>query len=131
MMAQDIAPQGRPGEVAELLHWNSDGLVMALAQDRVSGEILMAAWADREALLHTLTSGLATFHSRSRGRRWTKGEESGHVLRVREVRTDCDGDAVLYLVDPAGPACHQGRSSCFSHRIDRDGSVHTDRPVIA
>ena len=127
----DIAPSGAPGEVERLVQWNEQGLVVAIAQDRASGDVLMVAWANREALAATLAGGKATYWSRSRRRLWTKGEESGFVQRVIEVRVDCDGDALLYVVDAPGPACHQLRRSCFSHRVDRDGSVHTDRPVIA
>ena len=127
----DIAPSGTPGEVDRLVQWNEQGLVTAIAQDRATGDVLMVAWANREALAKTLASGHATYWSRSRKKLWTKGEESGYLQRVLEVRTDCDGDALLYLVDAPGPACHQLRRSCFSHRIDRDGSVHTDRPTIA
>ena len=127
----DIAPTGTPGEVDRLVQWNEQGLVTAVAQDRATGEVLMVAWANREALAKTLASGHATYWSRSRKKLWTKGEESGYLQRVLEVRADCDGDALLYLVDAPGPACHQLRRSCFSHRIDQDGSVHTDRPTIA
>lgn len=127
----DIAPTGTPGEVDRLVQWNEQGLVTAVAQDRATGEVLMVAWANREALATTLATGHATYWSRSRKKLWTKGEESGYLQRVLEVRADCDGDALLYLVDAPGPACHQLRRSCFSHRIDRDGSVHTDRPTIA
>jgi phosphoribosyl-AMP cyclohydrolase len=127
----DIVPSGAPGEVERLVQWNEHGLVVAIAQDRASGDVLMVAWANRQALAATLAEGKATYWSRSRRRLWTKGEESGYVQRVLEVRVDCDGDALLYIVDAPGPACHQLRRSCFSHRIDRDGSVHTDRPVIA
>jgi phosphoribosyl-AMP cyclohydrolase len=129
-MPSDIAPAGKPHEVADLLHWNDQGLVQVVAQDAKTKEVLMVAWADREALRRTLENGLATYFSRSRGGLWVKGETSGHKQRVIEVRSDCDGDCLLYLVDAPGPACHQLRRSCFSHRIDRDGSVHTDKPVI-
>lgn len=127
----DIAPTGTPGEAERLLHWNEQGLVAAIAQDQATGEVLMVAWANRAALAATLATGKATYWSRSRNRLWVKGEESGYTQRVLEVRADCDGDALLYLVDAPGPACHQLRRSCFSHRIDADGSVHTDRPRIA
>lgn len=129
-MPKDIAPTGTPNEVAEVLNWNEDGLVTAIAQQHDTGEILMLAWANMAALQHTLNTGAATYWSRSRGKLWTKGEESGNTQQVIEVRTDCDGDALLYVVDSPGPACHQLRRSCFSHRVDNDGSVHTDRPVI-
>lgn len=130
-MPGDIAPRGEPGEVERLLAWNEQGLVIAIAQDHASGEVLMVAWADRAALRQTLATGWATYWSRSRGKLWVKGEESGFRQRVVEVRVDCDGDALLYRVEAPGPACHQRRRSCFSHRVEADGSVHTDRPVIA
>lgn len=126
----DIAPTGSPDEAFALLRWNEQGLVQVVAQDASTHEVLMVAWADREALKRTLASREATYFSRSRNAIWVKGETSGHRQRVREVRSDCDGDCLLYLVDAPGPACHQLRRSCFSHRIDGDGSVHTDRPVI-
>jgi phosphoribosyl-AMP cyclohydrolase len=93
--------------------FGADGLVCAVVQDHGSGAVLMVAWMDREAWERTLGDGLATFHSRSRGRLWRKGETSGNVMRVRAVRLDCDRDAVLLVVDPAGPACHTGAPSCF------------------
>lgn len=127
----DIAPRGIPGEIEQLVRWDERGLVVAIAQDRATGDVLMTAWADRAALARTLSSGLATYYSRSRGRLWTKGEESGFVQRIVEVRLDCDGDALLYLVDAPGPACHQLRRSCFSHLVGSDGAVRTDRPRIA
>lgn len=127
----DIAPCGTPGEAERIAHWNEQGLIAAIAQERATGEVLMVAWVNKEALAKTLATGFATYYSRSRRKLWTKGEESGYKQRVHEVRLDCDGDAVLYIVDAPGPACHQLRRSCFSHRVDRDGSVHTDKPVIA
>lgn len=130
-MPSDIRPVGRDHEVFSLLHWDEHGLVQVVAQDAATGEVLMVAWADRIALERTLASGWATYYSRSRRRHWEKGEESGFRQRIVEVRTDCDGDCLLYRVDAPGPACHQRRRSCFSQRIDRDGSVHTDRPIIA
>jgi len=89
------------------------GLVPTLAQDRSSGDVLMLAWADAEALRLTADTGFAHFWSRSRSRIWKKGESSGHTLRVTEIRADCDGDTLLYLAEPAGPACHTGRRTCF------------------
>jgi phosphoribosyl-AMP cyclohydrolase len=130
-MPADIAPTGTPGEVPDRVVWNADGLVMAVAQQHDTGEILMVAWVNREALAQTLATGMATYYSRSRRRLWVKGEESGYTQRIVEVRLDCDGDCLLYRVDAPGPACHQLRRSCFSHRVDRDGSVHTDRPRVA
>jgi phosphoribosyl-AMP cyclohydrolase len=130
-MPDDIAPAGRADEIWTLLRWDAAGLVPVVVQDHGTGEVLMFAWASREALAKTLSAGLATFYSRSRKGLWTKGETSGHKQRVVEVRADCDGDCLLYRVEAPGPACHQLRRSCFSNRIDGDGSVHCDRPVIA
>jgi phosphoribosyl-AMP cyclohydrolase len=130
-MGADIAPRGRAGEVADLLAWNEQGLVPVVAQAHDTGEVLMVAWADRAALAQTLASGEATYFSRSRGTLWVKGATSGFRQRIVEVRADCDGDCLLYRVDAPGPACHQLRRSCFSQRVDPDGSMHTDRPVIA
>lgn len=96
-------------------------LVAAIAQDAESGEVLMLAWMNEEAYRETLATSHATYYSRSRGRLWRKGEESGHVQRVREVRFDCDGDAILLLVDQTGPACHEGYRSCFFRRVDSQG----------
>lgn len=130
-MPKDIAPRGVPAEVGSLLTWNADGLIPVIAQAHDTGEVLMFAHATREALAQTLATGIATYFSRSRGGLWVKGETSGFKQRIVEVRADCDGDCVLYRVDAPGPACHQLRRSCFSNRIDGDGSVHCDRPVIA
>jgi phosphoribosyl-AMP cyclohydrolase len=129
-MPKDISPTGKPGEVASLLNWNADGLIAVIAQANDTGEVLMFAYANREALALTLTTGTATYFSRSRGGLWVKGETSGYKQKIIEVRADCDGDCVLYRVDAPGPACHQLRRSCFSNRIDADGSVHCDQPVI-
>ncbi|MGW5050181.1 phosphoribosyl-AMP cyclohydrolase [Actinokineospora sp. NPDC004072] len=99
--------------VAARLKRNADGLVCAVAQQRGTGEVLMVAWMDDEALHRTLTTRRATYFSRSRGRLWEKGETSGHTQQVHEVRLDCDGDTVLLVVDQAGPACHTGDRTCF------------------
>ncbi len=90
------------------------GLVSVVVQDSETGEVLMLAFANREALERTLKEGLAYFYSRSRQRLWLKGETSGNYMRVVQVLVDCDGDAVIYRVIPAGPACHLGNRSCFS-----------------
>lgn len=100
-----------------------NGLLTAIAVDAVSLEILMVAFMDEEALGKTRETGLAHFHSRSRGRLWMKGETSGHVLKVREIRVDCDQDALVVLVEPQGPACHTGARSCFYRRLDGEGLV--------
>jgi phosphoribosyl-AMP cyclohydrolase len=101
--------------VAARLKRGSDGLVCAVAQQRGTGEVLMVAWMDDEALHRTLTTGRATYWSRSRQEYWVKGESSGHAQHVHEVRLDCDGDAVLVVVDQTGPACHTGTRTCFDH----------------
>jgi phosphoribosyl-AMP cyclohydrolase len=96
------------------------GLLTAVAVDAASGEILMLAHMDADALAKTRETGLAHFHSRSRRRLWMKGEESGNTLRVVEIRVDCDQDALILRVEPAGPACHTGARSCFYRVIDGD-----------
>ncbi len=97
----------------ERVKFHVDGLVPAIVQDRQSGEVLMLAYMNAEALHRTLTSGDVWFWSRSRGELWHKGATSGNYLRVRRVLLDCDGDCVLVQVDPEGPACHTGARSCF------------------
>lgn len=101
--------------------FDAQGLLTAVAVDSASREVLMVAFMDAEALARTRETDLAHFHSRSRGRLWLKGETSGHVLRVREIRVDCDQDALVLLVEPAGPACHTGATSCFYRRLDGEG----------
>jgi phosphoribosyl-AMP cyclohydrolase / phosphoribosyl-ATP pyrophosphohydrolase len=93
--------------------WDAQGLAPAIVQDAGSGEVLMLAWMNRESLRRTLETGMATFWSRSRGELWVKGATSGNTQAVRAVRLDCDRDAILVRVDPAGPACHTGARSCF------------------
>jgi len=93
--------------------FNDDGLVPAIAQQWDSREVLMMAWMDEAALRETLETGRGIYFSRSRGARWAKGDTSGHVQQVREVRLDCDGDTVLLLVDQTGAACHTGDRTCF------------------
>ena len=100
------------------LAFDEAGLLPAVAQDADTGEVLMLAHVDAEALERTVDTGLAHYYSRSRDDLWQKGETSGHVQRVAEVRVDCDGDAVLYLVDQAGGACHTGHRSCFYRSLD-------------
>ncbi|WP_456436165.1 phosphoribosyl-AMP cyclohydrolase [Methanopyrus sp.] len=97
-------------------------LVIAIAQDAENGDVLMTAFANEEAVYRTLTTGYAHYWSTSRREVWKKGEESGHVQRVVEVRVDCDKDAVLYVVEQEGGACHTGYRSCFYRRVTRDGS---------
>lgn len=100
--------------------FDSNGLLSAVVVDADSRDVLMVAFMDSEALSKTRASGLAHFHSRSRGRLWLKGESSGNTMKVEELRIDCDQDAVVLLVRPAGPACHTGERSCFYRRLDGD-----------
>jgi phosphoribosyl-AMP cyclohydrolase len=110
--------------------WDAEGLVPAIAQDAASGRILMFAWMNREALRLTFETGAAVYWSRSRQRLWRKGEESGHVQKVRELRLDCDADALLLQVEQAGGiACHTGRERCFFRRLEDGRWVETD-PVL-
>jgi len=106
------------------------GLVCALAQDASTGRVLMVAWMNRDALTETVATGRAVYWSRSRAKLWRKGEESGHVQHVREVRLDCDGDVILLLVEQVGGiACHTGRQSCM-FRVLRDGQWESVDPVL-
>lgn len=106
MTALDVA-------VAARLKRNADGLFAAVVQEHGTGDVLMLAWMDDEALARTLATRRATYYSRSRQQYWVKGETSGHVQHVRQVRVDCDGDAVLLTVEQTGPACHTGTHTCF------------------
>jgi phosphoribosyl-AMP cyclohydrolase len=101
--------------------FDASGLVGAIAQDAETGEVLMLAWMNAEALARTLETGRATYWSRSRGEMWVKGETSGHIQKVVEVRVDCDQDAVLLKVRQTGGACHTGRESCFYRIADASG----------
>ena len=117
-------------EWLEQLRWDEQGLVAAIAQDARSGRVLTVAWMNREALKATVEKGEAVYWSRSRKRLWRKGEESGHVQRVLEVRLDCDADAILLKVEQAGGiACHTGRESCFFRKLEDGRWVSTD-PVL-
>lgn len=110
--------------------WNDEGLVPVVTQDATSGRVLMHAWMNRAALAATVETGAAVYWSRSRRRLWRKGEESGHMQRVREIRLDCDQDALLLRVDQAGGvACHTGRESCFFSKLDDGRWVDVD-PVL-
>jgi len=103
-----------------LPRFDAQGLLTAIAIDSDSRDVLMVAFMDAEALTKTRETGLAHFHSRSRGKLWLKGETSGHFLRVQEIRVDCDQDALVMLVRPEGPACHTGARSCFYRLLDGD-----------
>jgi phosphoribosyl-AMP cyclohydrolase len=102
--------------------FNADGLIPAIAQQHDTGEVLMLAWMNREALAETLRTGRVCYYSRSRQALWRKGERSGQVQVLQELRLDCDGDTILLLVDQTGVACHTGRRSCF-FRAMRDGAL--------
>jgi len=116
-------------EVLEHIPFNSEGLIPAVAQDADSREVLMLAWMNREALARTLAEGYACYWSRSRQSLWRKGETSGHLQRLHELRLDCDGDAVLLMVKQMGPACHTNRPSCFYLLVDNDQVRVTSEPV--
>lgn len=112
------------------VRFDAQGLVPAIAQDAESSRVLMVAWANAEALRETASSGQAVYWSRSRNRLWRKGEESGHLQKVSEIRLDCDEDVILLLIDQVGGiACHTGRASCFYRRLEAGGWVTTD-PVL-
>lgn len=118
------------GELTRDISWNDQGLVPAIAQDWQTGEVLMLAWMNREALALTLSEGRAIYWSRSRQALWRKGEESGHVQQLKELRIDCDADAVLIKVEQLGGiACHTGRRSCFYRRYDQGAWQVTDEVV--
>ena len=114
----------------DAIKWDRDGLVPVIAQEAGSGQVLMVAWMNREALAETARTGKAVYWSRSRQKLWRKGEESGHEQRVRDVRLDCDNDVVLLSVEQQGGiACHTGRHSCFYQQLQGDQWVAVD-PVI-
>ena len=102
----------------DAVKWDDDGLVVAIAQEAESGEVLMQAYMNRDALAATAGEGYATYWSRSRSKMWRKGESSGHLQAVEEIRLDCDNDAVLLRVRQTGPACHTNRANCFFQRLE-------------
>lgn len=114
--------------IAEIA-FDAQGLVVAIAQQHDSSEVLMVAWMNRDAVRQTLRTGNACYWSRSRMKLWRKGEISGQTQRLVELRVDCDGDALLLRVDQAGVACHTGRRDCF-FRVVRDGRLVIDKPVL-
>ncbi len=127
------APKGASlpwSEVLETLPFNEQGLLPAIAQQHDTGEVLMMAWMNREALEETLRTGRVCYWSRSRGKLWRKGETSGQVQHLKELRLDCDGDTILLLVDQQGPACHTGRRSCFYNVLRGDRVEVADAPLI-
>lgn len=114
----------------ENIKWNDDGLIPAIAQDHKTGRVLMMAWMNAEALSLSLKEQRAIYYSRSRKKLWRKGEESGHIQKLHEVRVDCDADAILMQVEQAGQiACHTGRESCF-YRVWQNGEWVSTDPVL-
>ncbi|MEC8491267.1 MAG: phosphoribosyl-AMP cyclohydrolase [Pseudomonadota bacterium] len=121
----ETSPNGTRLDLAEFLDvvkFNDQGLVPAIAQDSASGTVLMLAWMNRDAIDQTLASGLVTYYSRSRQSLWQKGETSGNTQRLVDMQFDCDADAILMLVEQTGPACHTNRPNCFYLRVE-DGQV--------
>ena len=117
-------------ELLQQINWNEAGLVPAIAQEHDTGKILMMAWMNREALETTITEGRAVYYSRSRKKLWRKGEESGHVQTLKEIRIDCDSDVVLMQVEQIGGiACHTGRHNCFYKRYEQ-GEWREVEPVL-
>ena len=125
LKALETSPNGTRLDLAEFLDvvkFNDQGLVPAIAQDSTSGTVLMLAWMNRDAIDQTLASGLVTYYSRSRQSLWQKGETSGNTQRLVDMQFDCDADAILMLVEQTGPACHTDRPNCFYLRVE-DGQV--------
>jgi phosphoribosyl-AMP cyclohydrolase / phosphoribosyl-ATP pyrophosphohydrolase len=120
---------GNANALLSAVKFDSQGLVPVIAQDRATGVVRMLAWANAEALRATVQSGLATFWSRSRNELWEKGKTSGNSMRVHDLRLDCDGDAILYIVDANGPSCHTNATSCFFRSITAGGLVADDGPA--
>jgi phosphoribosyl-AMP cyclohydrolase len=124
-------PTGLPESVAAAVVFDAAGLVPAIAQQHDTGEILMVAWMNRDALAETLATGRVCYWSRSRGALWRKGETSGQVQQLVELRIDCDGDTLLLRVEQTGVACHTGRRSCFFRALGPDGELQEILPVTA
>jgi phosphoribosyl-AMP cyclohydrolase len=128
-MSASSAPRASPAWLAQV-RFDERGLVPVIAQDLLTGRVLMLAWMDAESLERTVATGEATYFSRSRGRLWRKGEESGHVQKVAEIRLDCDGDAIVLRVQQLGGiACHTGRERCFFRTLE-DGQWQDRDPVL-
>ena len=111
----------------EVLHFNTDGLIPAIAQEAETGTVLMMAWMNAEAVAETLATGRVCYWSRSRAKLWRKGETSGHEQHLVDFRIDCDGDTILLTVTQKGPACHTGRPNCFYRRHVADGRLVIDQ----
>jgi phosphoribosyl-AMP cyclohydrolase len=119
-----------PSALLNMLCFNQDGLIPVIAQQYDTGQILMMAWMNQQALAETLQTGRVCYWSRSRGKLWRKGESSGQIQMLQEMRIDCDGDTLLLQVDQTGPACHTGRRSCFYRAVRDDQIEITDDPLI-
>lgn len=117
-------------EALDNLAFNEQGLVPVIAQQHDSGEVLMFAWMNREAIEETVRTGRVCYYSRSRGKLWRKGESSGQVQYLKELRLDCDGDVLLAKVEQTGPACHTGRRACFYWKVEGDRVVIDRAPII-
>ena len=116
-------------EALDALRFNADGLIPAIARQHDTGEVLMLAWMNREALEETLNTGQVCYWSRSRGQLWRKGETSGQMQKLVELRVDCDGDTLLLNVEQQGPACHTGRRDCFYWKVDGERLVLDREPI--
>lgn len=133
-MTDQSSPSALAAHVAEALSriaFNGDGLVPAIAQQHDSGEVLMMAWMNRDAVAETLTTGRVCYWSRSRGKLWRKGESSGQVQKLVAFHVDCDGDTLLLKVDQTGVACHTGRRTCFFHKLEPSGFTISEPVLVA
>ncbi|ARB44732.1 phosphoribosyl-AMP cyclohydrolase [Alloalcanivorax xenomutans] len=131
--ANEQQPEGFSVALSEALDnlaFNEQGLVPVIAQQHDSGEVLMFAWMNREAIEETVRTGRVCYYSRSRGKLWRKGESSGQVQYLKELRLDCDGDVLLAKVEQTGPACHTGRRACFYWKVEGDRVVIDRAPII-
>ncbi len=126
----ELPPESAAQALLQELRFDAQGLIPAIAQDASTHEVLMFAWMDRAAILRTLATGKACYYSRSRRSAWMKGEQSGHLQIVREIRLDCDGDVLLLKVDQLGGiACHTGRRNCFYRRAEQGVWVTEFQPI--
>jgi phosphoribosyl-AMP cyclohydrolase len=129
-MTDNPVPTSDAESYLDQLCWTSEGLLPAIAQDHISGDILMMAWMNRQSLALSVAENRAVYWSRSRQKLWRKGEESGHVQQIKEIRMDCDADVIILKVEQIGGiACHTGRRSCFYRRLEQ-GTWQTIEPVI-
>lgn len=117
--------------LTEIIKFDEKGLIPAIIQNEETKQVLMLGYMNKESLRITLQEGIACFWSRSRQKLWRKGETSGNILRVKQIRIDCDGDALLILCDPVGPTCHTNETSCFYRKVETDGAIVLDGDGIA